>query len=102
MAVGWESFLILELVGFALLILGTLVYNEIVIIPIGCLNYWTKREIQKRKEADGGILDSAVRDGTNPDYMASSPTGGASGSARNLRALAQAGEKENVRRSLVR
>jgi len=31
--------------------------------------------------------------------MATSPTGGASG--RNLRSLAKAGDKENVRRSLV-
>ena len=82
-----------------MLVLGTLVYNEIIIIPIGFMNYWTKREISKRKEGGKGILDS-VAEGKNPDYMATSPTGGSSG--RNLRALAKAGEKESVRRSLVK
>ena len=102
-AVGWENFLPLELVGFALLVLGTLVYNEIIIVPIGFMNKWTKREITKRKKTEGGLLDevagSMVEAGKNPDYMATSPTGGSS--SRNMRALAKAGEKENVRRSLV-
>jgi hypothetical protein len=43
-AIGWEDFLALELVGFAMLVFGTLVYNEIVIVPIGFLKYYTKRE----------------------------------------------------------
>ena len=32
--VGWESFLWVELVGFIIVIFGTLVYNEIIILPI--------------------------------------------------------------------
>ena len=40
-----------------MLVFGTLVYNEIVIMPIGFLNYWTKREIEKRKKEEKGLLD---------------------------------------------
>lgn len=55
----------LELLGFAMLVFGTLVYNEIVIVPIGLFNYWTKREIEKRKKDEKGLLDgdSTLQDG---------------------------------------
>jgi len=48
-SIGWEHFLVLELLGFFLLVFGTLMYNEIIIMPVGFLNHWTKREIDKRK-----------------------------------------------------
>lgn len=56
--VGWENFLPLELLGFAMLVGGTLIYNEIVIVPIGFMSYWTNREINKRKKDEGGLLDA--------------------------------------------
>lgn len=40
------------LVGFAILVLGTLMYNEIIEIPILGFNKWTKRAITER---EGGI-----------------------------------------------
>ena len=43
LAMGSEKFLIGELFGFFLLVLGTLVYNEIIEIPISLLNKNTKR-----------------------------------------------------------
>lgn len=79
----WESFLPLELLGFAMLVFGTLVYNEIVIMPIGFLNYWTKREISKRKQDEEGLLDAQADDSNNTNYIATSPTGATSGGQRN-------------------
>jgi hypothetical protein len=42
---GTEHFIIGELVGFALLVAGTLVYNEIVELPFAFLNHNTKQKI---------------------------------------------------------
>lgn len=41
--VGTEKFLIGELFGFALLVLGTLVYNEIIEVSLDFMNRNTKR-----------------------------------------------------------
>ena len=53
LAMGSEKFLIGELFGFFLLVLGTLVYNEIIEIPM--LNQNTKRNLllkQQQEKAD--------------------------------------------------
>ncbi|CAI2370816.1 unnamed protein product [Moneuplotes crassus] len=46
---GREKFIWLELVGFVLLVLGTLVFNEILVIPILGFNKNTKDAIEARK-----------------------------------------------------
>jgi len=52
--------------------MGTLVYNEIYVLPCEVLNKNTKVNIIKRE----GKLDNFNQDGKNPDYMSSSPTAG--------------------------
>lgn len=47
---GKEKFLVGELFGFFLLVLGTLVYNEIIEIPLTFMYRNTKRNIEKREE----------------------------------------------------
>jgi len=64
--IGWEDFLALELVGFFMLVGGTLVYNEIVILPCTLFSQNTKKEIAKRE----GNLDDFV-EGKN--YVNTSP-----------------------------
>ena len=49
---GSEKFIWGELVGFALLVAGTLVYNEIVEVPISFMNRNTKANIAKREADD--------------------------------------------------
>lgn len=49
---GKEKFLVGELVGFIILLVGTLIYNEIIEIPIKFLNQNTKENIAKREEAE--------------------------------------------------
>ena len=44
LALGNEKFNFGQMIGFILLVFGTLVYNEILILPIECLNRNTKRE----------------------------------------------------------
>lgn len=61
---GWETFLPLELIGFVLLVIGTFIYNEIVVVPIEFMARNTKVEMAKR-EGRGGDK--------NADYMSSSP-----------------------------
>mmetsp|Transcript_22188 Transcript_22188/g.21987 ORF Transcript_22188/g.21987 Transcript_22188/m.21987 type:complete len:89 (-) Transcript_22188:45-311(-) len=46
---GHEKFEYLELIGFILLIAGTLVYNEIVVIPFLGFNKNTKKAIAERE-----------------------------------------------------
>jgi len=52
LSLGHEKFLWGELIGFFLLVLGTLVYNEIIIIPISIMSRNTKDEIEKRDAFD--------------------------------------------------
>lgn len=79
---GWEKFYWQELVGFFLLVCGTLVYNEIIILPCELLNKNTKVNIIKRQ----GALETFRQDGKNPDYMSTSPQAGydANRNKRNL------------------
>jgi len=46
---GTEQFIWAELFGFALLVAGTLVYNEIVVVPISFMNRNTKENMAKRE-----------------------------------------------------
>jgi hypothetical protein len=53
---GTEHFLVGELAGFVLLVLGTLIYNEIIEIPISFMNHNTKANIEKREIASNALL----------------------------------------------
>ena len=90
MLLGWESFLALELVGFFMLVGGTLVYNEIIILPCEILNKDTKA-IRNARE---GKLDGM---GNDANYMATSPQA-AYDSNRNKRNL---NAKMNERHELL-
>jgi hypothetical protein len=46
--IGKEKFIPGELFGFVLLLTGTLIYNEIIEVPIDALNRNTKRNIELR------------------------------------------------------
>lgn len=46
--IGKEKFIAGEMVGFVLLVAGTLVYNEIIEIPIDVFRRNTKRNIEQR------------------------------------------------------
>lgn len=67
MAVGWEKFEYLQLVGFVLLVFGTMLYNEVLILP--CFGF-KEAVAAHRKEAhlgnaeDGKDLETL---GFNPD-----------------------------------
>jgi len=74
-----EEFQPWAIIGFVLLVLGTLIYNEIIELPCGGFNENTKRAIKARKDGDG--------DEDNLDYMATSPHA-AYDQNRNKRALA--------------
>ena len=72
-----------ELFGFFLLVLGTLVYNEILVIPCGLMSYNTKQAIAQRE--DGGLLDESNYQIKNDmNYIATSPTAKYD-STRNMR-----------------
>jgi hypothetical protein len=63
-AMGQEHFLVGELAGFVLLVAGTLVYNEIIELPIGFMNHNTKANIAKREaEADALLMKNANTEG---------------------------------------
>jgi hypothetical protein len=58
LALGKEKFLVGELFGFALLVLGTLVYNEIIEIPLTFMSRNTKSSISKREEIEKAALQA--------------------------------------------
>jgi hypothetical protein len=55
LCMGTEKFIWGELVGFALLVLGTLVYNEIIEVPIDSMRRNTKENIAIRAIEDARI-----------------------------------------------
>ncbi len=79
---GLESFVPWEIPGFVLLICGTLMYNEIVVIPYLGYDQWTKDAIAKRKNSDSR---AGARE-QDQNYIATSP-GAAYDSKRNVRQL---------------
>jgi drug/metabolite transporter (DMT)-like permease len=65
-SLGLEDFLPWEIPGFVLLVIGTLVYNEIVVVPYFGFDKYTKVALAKKKDADG-------RTSARQQYMATSP-----------------------------
>ncbi len=51
-----EFFYPIQLAGFILLLLGSVIYNEIIEIPWFNLNYYTRESIAKRKKEDALLL----------------------------------------------
>ena len=50
-----ETFHVLQFIGFIFLVIGTLIYNEILVIPYYGLDYYTRDNIAKReREKDNG------------------------------------------------
>ena len=88
LALGWETFLAWELLGFVFLVIGTFIYNEIVIVPIDFMSRNTKGELAKREGNDAA--DEAA-------YMSSSPAA-AYDNSRNKRniAAAQGNDRERL------
>lgn len=56
LALGWETFIALQVVGFVILVLGTFVYNEVVRIPryhpwyLKNKQQWIEEREEKRRE----------------------------------------------------
>jgi len=67
---GWEDFYAAELIGFVMLVGGTLVYNEILIIPIHIFSNNTKANLRKKN----GGLEKFRQEGKDPDYAGVSPS----------------------------
>jgi hypothetical protein len=90
-----ETFNVPELLAFFLLVFGTLVYNEIVIVPIGFMRENTKAELEKRSH---GKLDDEIETHEYAQgYIATSP-GAMYDQNRNLRNIEK---KRNERDSLI-
>jgi len=56
MYLGFEVFIWQELIGFFMLVFGTLVYNEIIIIPVGFMKKNTKLEIERKERELNNIM----------------------------------------------
>ncbi|CAG9315678.1 unnamed protein product [Blepharisma stoltei] len=59
--IGWEDFVWMQLVGFLLIIGGTIVFNEIIIIPF----FGLKESVQKRRE--GVLVQSKEEEDRSPN-----------------------------------
>jgi hypothetical protein len=72
-----ENFVWLELIGFILLVIGTLVYNEILILPFWGFDKNTKIAHAKKNKTEyaviGGVKVALKQD---VDYMNTSPHAG--------------------------
>lgn len=71
----------LQLIGFILLVFGTLLYNEIIVLPFGGFNTNTKAAIAARKAAtqlvdeDEDEDQTALNSSSPGGYMPTSPAG---------------------------
>ena len=67
-----EQFHLLQLFGFILLVIGTLVFNEIVTVPFFGFNLYTREALAKNMESEkSGLLDHPPA-----TYSGVSPIGG--------------------------
>ena len=93
-----ESFSWLQLIGFILLVIGTLVYNEIVIVPWFGFDKNTKKAREhKDKQGTHGISGD---EGDRENYMAVSPHA-AYDAARNMRKIHMKEEENPTHARLV-
>ena len=92
LAIKWEPFIWEEVVGFILLVGGTFIYNEIVVVPIGFMSYNTKVEIANREAKSGRRAHQD--DGKDANYVATSPHA-AYDNNRNKRAIMAAQDGQN-------
>jgi drug/metabolite transporter (DMT)-like permease len=46
--IGWEKFYVLQLVGFVFVILGSILYNEILVLPFCGFNLYTKKALANK------------------------------------------------------
>ena len=86
LGLGWEQFLWPELVGFMLLVAGTLIYNEIYIVPIDFMSQNTKLALAAKKANEGRLGAGVLDDDQKLNYIATSP-GAAYDKNRGLRAI---------------
>ena len=88
-----EYFHTLQLFGFIVLVFGTLVYNEILIIPFWGFNTNTKQAIKKRQvTVDGEKIESM--DEKDANYISLSPHAGYD-ATRNQRIIQHKMEEEH-------
>ena len=88
-ALGLEEFYWQSIIGFVLLVFGTLLYNEIIILPFMGFDENTKEKIAAREGGNGARAKDA-------NYMAVSPGKGHQSYSRNSRNL-QAQEKNHYK-----
>ena len=69
---GHENFKVLQLIGFIILVIGVILYNEIVVLPFLGLNKFTKDAIAKRKENRDSLI-SATETGTDGKSKENTP-----------------------------
>jgi hypothetical protein len=81
LALGKEKFLAGELFGFFILVLGTLVYNEIIEIPLTFMYRNTKRNIRMREELREDILANNTKNDMTKSESITTPATAASGQA---------------------
>ena len=68
-----EHFKVLQLFGFIFLVFGTLVYNEILVLPFLGFDQYTRKALKEKEEGEGkGLLDESNTD-SQPGYAAVSP-----------------------------
>lgn len=60
MGVGWEDFCYVQIPGFILLLLGTMIYNELIRIP--GLKYTTEVEADDAQDAEYGQIADQIED----------------------------------------
>lgn len=94
---GWEEFLWPELVGFILLVMGTIIYNEIYVVPIDFMSVNSREAIAARKAKEGRLGAGVTSDDQKLNYIATSP-GAAYDKNRGLRAIKN---KQNEREELL-
>jgi len=58
-----ESFAYVQLIGFVLLVIGTVIYNEVLILPCFGLNEYTKAALKEKRTDEKQSLDTVKKSG---------------------------------------
>ena len=81
------------MVGFIFLVFGTLVYNEIIILPILGFDKYTRVAFEKKESSKAALIEHA-QETADHEYLAISPHAGYD-ATRNKRALEKIDERSH-------
>jgi hypothetical protein len=91
-----EHFLILQLIGFLFLVFGTLVFNEIIVVPFLGFDENTREAIERRRRTEEKLLQNGENTAANYSGLSPHASYDATRNMRNIENKKQENEGHDI------